>query len=58
MGVIGEEGAVFSCQLFLLFGCRRPYYALFRVVPTWHLILLPVCLLLLVRFCMGLDMML
>lgn len=31
---------------------------LFRVVPTWHLILLPVCLLLLMCFCMGLGMML
>lgn len=30
----------------------------FRVVPTWHLILLPVCLLLLMCFCMGLGMML
>lgn len=30
----------------------------FCVVPTWHLILLPVCLLLLMCFCMGLGMML
>lgn len=30
----------------------------FRVVPTSHLILLPVCLLLLMCFCMGLGMML
>lgn len=30
----------------------------FRVLPTWHLILLPVCLLLLMCFCMGLGMML
>lgn len=30
----------------------------FHVVPTWHLILLPVCLLLLMCFCMGLGMML
>lgn len=30
----------------------------FRVVPTWHLILLPVCLLLLMCFCMGLGMLL
>lgn len=30
----------------------------FRVIPTWHLILLPVCLLLLMCFCMGLGMML
>ena len=30
----------------------------FHVLPTWHLILLPVCLLLLMCFCMGLDMML
>lgn len=30
----------------------------FRVVPTWNLILLPVCLLLLMCFCMGLGMML
>lgn len=30
----------------------------FRVVPTWHLILLPVCLLLFMCFCMGLGMML
>lgn len=30
----------------------------FRVVPTWHLILLPVCLLLLMCFCMGLGMIL
>ena len=30
----------------------------FRVVPTWHLILLPVCLLLLMCFCMGLGVML
>lgn len=30
----------------------------FGVVPTWHLILLPVCLLLLMCFCMGLGMML
>lgn len=30
----------------------------FRVVPTWHLILVPVCLLLLMCFCMGLGMML
>lgn len=30
----------------------------FRVVPTLHLILLPVCLLLLMCFCMGLGMML
>lgn len=30
----------------------------FRAVPTWHLILLPVCLLLLMCFCMGLGMML
>lgn len=30
----------------------------FRVVPTWHLILLPICLLLLMCFCMGLGMML
>lgn len=30
----------------------------FRVAPTWHLILLPVCLLLLMCFCMGLGMML
>ncbi len=28
----------------------------FRVVPTWHVILLPVCLLLLVMFCMGLGL--
>ena len=30
----------------------------FHVLPTWHLILLPVCLLLLMCFCMGLGMML
>ena len=30
----------------------------FHVVPTWHLILLPVCLLLLMCFCMGLGLML
>lgn len=30
----------------------------FRVTPSWHLILLPVCLLLLMCFCMGLGMML
>lgn len=30
----------------------------FHVVPTWHLILLPVCLLLLMLFCMGLGLML
>ena len=30
----------------------------FRVMPSWHLILLPVCLLLLMCFCMGLGMML
>ena len=30
----------------------------FSLVPTWHLILLPVCLLLLMCFCMGLGMML
>ena len=30
----------------------------FRVLPTWHLILLPVCLFLLMCFCMGLGMML
>lgn len=30
----------------------------FRVAPTWHLILLPVCLLLLMCFCMGLGLML
>lgn len=30
----------------------------FRVAPTWHLILLPVCLLLLMCFCMGLGMIL
>ena len=30
----------------------------FHVVPTWHLILLPVCLFLLMLFCMGLGMML
>ena len=30
----------------------------FHVMPTWHLILLPVCLLLLMCFCMGLGMML
>jgi len=30
----------------------------FHVVPSWHLILLPVCLLLLMCFCMGLGMML
>ena len=30
----------------------------FRVVPTWHLILLPVCLFLLMCFCMGLGLML
>lgn len=28
----------------------------FRIVPTWHLILLPVALLLLMMFCMGLGM--
>lgn len=30
----------------------------FRVVPTWHLILLPVCLLLLMLFCAGLGLIL
>lgn len=30
----------------------------FHILPTWHLILLPVCLLLLMCFCMGLGMML
>lgn len=30
----------------------------FRVLPTWHLILLPVCLFLLMCFCMGLGMIL
>ena len=30
----------------------------FHVVPSWHLIFLPVCLLLLMCFCMGLGMML
>lgn len=30
----------------------------FHVVPTWHLILLPVCLFLLMCFCMGLGLML
>ncbi len=30
----------------------------FHVLPTWHLILLPICLLLLMCFCMGLGMML
>ena len=30
----------------------------FHVVPTWHLILLPVCLFLLMLFCMGVGMML
>lgn len=30
----------------------------FHVVPTWHLILLPICLFLLMLFCMGLGMML
>lgn len=30
----------------------------FHVVPSWHLILLPVCLLFLMCFCMGLGMML
>lgn len=30
----------------------------FHVLPTWHLILLPVCLFLLMCFCMGLGMML
>lgn len=30
----------------------------FHIVPTWHLILLPVCLFLLMCFCMGVGMML
>lgn len=30
----------------------------FHVFPTWHLVLLPVCLILLMCFCMGLGMML
>ncbi len=30
----------------------------FRVVPTWHLLLLPVCLILLMFFCMGLGLLL
>lgn len=30
----------------------------FHVIPTWHLILLPVCLMLLMCFCMGLGLML
>ena len=30
----------------------------FRVVPTWHLLLLPVCLVLLMFFCMGLGLLL
>ncbi len=30
----------------------------FRVVPSWHLILLPVCLFFLMLFCMGLGLML
>ncbi|WP_373267568.1 ABC transporter permease [Collinsella aerofaciens] len=30
----------------------------FHIIPTWHLILLPVCLFLLMLFCMGLGMML
>ena len=30
----------------------------FRVIPTWHLILLPVCLALLMFFCMGVGLML
>lgn len=30
----------------------------FHVIPTWHLILLPVCLFLLMCFCMGLGLML
>ncbi|MEQ2952097.1 ABC transporter permease [Collinsella sp. CLA-AA-H302] len=30
----------------------------FHVLPTWHLVLLPVCLILLMCFCMGLGMML
>lgn len=30
----------------------------FRIVPTWHLIWLPVCLVLLMMFCMGVGLML
>lgn len=30
----------------------------FRIVPTWHIIWLPVCLVLLVAFCMGLGLLL
>ncbi len=30
----------------------------FHVIPTWHLLLLPVCLLLLMFFCMGLGLLL
>lgn len=30
----------------------------FHIIPTWHLILLPVCLFFLMLFCMGLGMML
>ena len=30
----------------------------FRVVPTWHLLLLPVCLILLMFFCMGVGLLL
>ena len=30
----------------------------FHVVPTWHLLLLPVCLILLMFFCMGLGLLL
>ena len=30
----------------------------FRVVPTWHLLLLPVCLILLMFFCMGVGLVL
>ena len=30
----------------------------FRVIPTWHLLLLPVCLILLMFFCMGVGLLL
>ncbi|AEB07144.1 ABC-2 type transporter [Coriobacterium glomerans PW2] len=30
----------------------------FRIIPTWHVVWLPVCLLLLVAFCMGLGLLL
>ena len=58
MVVSGPEAIVLACQLAFSLVVVALVMLWFRVLPTWHLILLLVCLFLLMRFYIDLVLML